>query len=439
MSSIQSITLYSRSFYNRVKKSSLFKDAGIYTFYNIIDRSVPFLLLPVITRILEPEQYGIYGAFQALIIIVLPLISLNTDSSILRNYFSLDQEKFRSYFSNGILIYICCSILTIVFFYLFREFLGGLVNFPNNWLIFAVLICAFQYLIDLELNLLQITKNPKKYGIFKISNTLCKNILMLTMILYFSFKWEGLVIGHFATAFLFGVISIYLFFRKKLFVNNINKKYLADNIKFGAPLTLHRIGGWMQEQATRIILNMLLGASFTGNLIAGASFGLIIALLQDSFNKAFVPYLFEKLQNISENSKRKLVKLTYIYNSALLLMAIFVGIIAYFYSGFVLGANYKNAGLYTIWIAVGYAFDGMYKMHVNYIFYEKKTQYIFYITIISGIITVLLSFIFIKSYGAIGAGYAITIGFFCSYILAWIIAQRVYPMPWFPTFKSLKI
>lgn len=439
MSSIQSLTLYSKTFYNRVKKSSLFKDAGIYTVYNMIDRSVPFLLLPVITRILEPEQYGIYGAFQALIVIVLPLISLNTDSSILRNYFSLDEKKFRIYFSNGVFIYILCSIATIMIFYIFRDFLGGLVNFPKEWLIFAVLICAFQYLIDLELNLLQVTKQPKKYGIFKISNTLCKNILMLTMILYFSFKWEGLVIGHIATAFIFGVIAIYIFLRKKLFSRQINKEYLKDNVKFGAPLTLHRIGGWMQEQATRIILNMILGASFTGNLIAGASFGLIIALLQDSFNKAFVPYLFEKLQNVTAEDKRKLVKLTYYYNISLLLLAIIVGVLAYLYSGFVLGDKYKTAGLYTIWIAMGYAFDGMYKMHVNYIFFEKKTQYIFYITIISGAITVALSFLFIKAYGAIGAGYAITIGFFCSYILAWIIAQKVYPMPWFSNFKSLKV
>ena len=431
MTSIQSLSLYSRSFYQRVRKSSLFKDAGIYTIFNIIDRSVPFLLLPVITRILEPEQYGIYGAFQSLIIIVLPIISLNTDSSILRNYFSLDQSKFKSYFSNGVFVYLICTLVTIIIFYFFRDALGGLVNFPKEWIVFAVLICAFQYLIDLELNLLQITKQPKKYGMFKISNTICKNVLMLTMILYFSFKWEGMVIGHFATAFIFGIIALYIFLKKKLLTKNINKEYLKDNIKFGAPLTLHRIGGWMQEQATRIILNMILGASFTGNLIAGASFGLIVALIQDSFNKAFVPYLFEKLQNISEEDKKKLVMRTYIYNVSLLILAIAVGVVAYLYAGFVLGDKYKTAGMYTIWIAVGYAFDGMYKMHVNYIFYEKKTQYIFYITIISGAITVLLSFVFIKTYGAIGAGYAITIGFFCSYILAWIIAQRIYPMPWF--------
>ncbi len=438
MSSIQSLSLYSKTFYNRVKKSSLFKDAGIYTIYNMIDRSVPFLLLPVITRLLEPEQYGIYGAFQALIIIVLPLISLNTDSSILRNYFSLDASKFRSYFTSGVMIYIMCTISTIIIFYIFRGFFGGLVNFPKEWLIFAVLICAFQYLIDLELNLLQISKQPKKYGLFKISNTVCKNVLMLTMILYFSFKWEGLVIGHIATAFIFGMIAIYIFVKKKLFSGKVSKEYLKDNVKFGAPLTLHRIGGWMQEQATRIILNMILGASFTGNLVAGASFGLIIALIQDSFNKAFVPYLFEKLNNISEEDKKKLVKLTYIYNISLLLLAIFVGVIAYLYSGFVLGDKYKTAGLYTIWIAVGYAFDGMYKMHVNYIFFEKKTQYIFYITLISGGITVMLSFFFIKTYGAIGAGYAITIGFFFSYIFAWIIAQKVYPMPWFNFSRSIR-
>ena len=41
--------------------------AGIYTLANIANNAIPFLLLPVLTRVLTPEEFGIVAIFTTLV------------------------------------------------------------------------------------------------------------------------------------------------------------------------------------------------------------------------------------------------------------------------------------------------------------------------------------------------------------------------------------
>lgn len=92
--------------------------------------------------------------------------------------------------------------------------------------------------------------------------------------------------------------------------------------------------------------------------------------------------------------------------------------------------NFKGAGIYVLWIALGYAFNGMYKMVVNYIFYVKKTYILAWITFITATINVILSYYLIKLNGALGSAQGTMLAFFFSYIFTWILSSRVYKMPW---------
>ena len=95
-----------------------------------------------------------------------------------------------------------------------------------------------------------------------------------------------------------------------------------------------------------------------------------------------------------------------------------------------LNERYLDSKEVIPWIAFGYAFQGMYFMVVNYIFYEKKTYMLSFTTFISGVIHVILSYTFIQIYGAMGVAYATTLSFFIMFVLVWILSARVYAMPW---------
>ena len=56
------------------------------------------LLLPIVTRQLTVDEFGIFVLFQAIASIILPISTLSIDSSILLNYYKIQKDKFNKYF-----------------------------------------------------------------------------------------------------------------------------------------------------------------------------------------------------------------------------------------------------------------------------------------------------------------------------------------------------
>ena len=188
----------------------------------------------------------------------------------------------------------------------------------------------------------------------------------------------------------------------------------------------------------RVLINKMIGIEATGIYTVGYQIGMVIHLLAISFNLAWSPFLFEKLKQSESNPsiKLKLVKLTYIYNVTILSLGLILGLIAPWFLKFFVGESFASASQYIIWVSVGYAFNGMYFMVANYIFYAKKTHVLALITFVSAIFNIFATYILIKYNGAIGAAQATCFTFFIFFILTWILSNRVYRMPWL--FKEIK-
>ena len=92
--------------------------------------------------------------------------------------------------------------------------------------------------------------------------------------------------------------------------------------------------------------------------------------------------------------------------------------------------SYQDSIKYIFWISLAYAFNGMYYMVVNYIFYVKKTSLLSITTIIMSIFHVILSFILIQYFDAMGAAYATFISFLLTFLIVWRLSAKVYEMPW---------
>ena len=92
---------------------------------------------------------------------------------------------------------------------------------------------------------------------------------------------------------------------------------------------------------------------------------------------------------------------------------------------------------YIPWLLLGYVFQGGYFMMTNYILYSEKTIYNGIVTIISGLISLLLNFVLIRQYGAVGAAMAFSATYLIYFMITWTVANYVYKMPWNLLRKSM--
>ena len=80
-------------FYRRLRDSSLISNTGIYAVGNLMRKAVGFLLIPIYTRVLTPEDYGIVGLTLAVGGLLGILLGLGVRPAVARLYFDYRNDR----------------------------------------------------------------------------------------------------------------------------------------------------------------------------------------------------------------------------------------------------------------------------------------------------------------------------------------------------------
>jgi len=421
-----------------VKK--IFKSFTIYTGANFANQAIPFLLLPILTRSLTPYDYGILATFMAMLGIINIIASMGSTDAVIRGYF--DKEKVGFNFSQFIfnttfINFIVFLVLIIIIFFL-KKFISEKLLIPSNWLFSLPVIGFCTAIYTIPFKLFVIKQKPLPYAILEVSSTLIEIILSIFFVVILGLNWQGRVLGVIINRILFFIIGFYILIKYYLLNFSLNFNYIKNILSYGIPVVIHSLGFTAVSAIDRFFLNRLVGLSTTGVYSVGYSISSIIGFIVGAFNLAWSPILYEKLGQVTESLKKKLVKFTYLYFILIFIIASLLILIVPCFLKFFVGEKFHGASQFISWIALGFAIHGMYTMVVGYIFYEKKTYLLSIIAIITILLNIIFNYTLIKLNGAIGAAQATFLTFLSRFLLVWYFSNKIYPMPWFSFAKTSK-
>lgn len=413
----------------RLYSSSLVRSSSIYTASSMLNLVVPFLMMPVLTRYLTPKDYGIVSMFSVLLGIAGPFVGLNLHGAIGVKYVD-KQIDLPRYIGNCFYLFLMSAVGVAFVLWLFSGPISKLTVFPREWLWAVVVVSAGQFISSVLMTLWQMEKKSFIYGLFQNLQSVMNIGLSVLLVVGFQKNWQGRIEAQVITMVFFAGVAVYLMQKNGWLKFEYNKAYINSALKFGVPLLPHTMGGMIMTQIDRVFIANMVGIADTGIYSVGYQIGMIIGLLENSFNQAWVPWLFEKLATGNAAVKIKIVKFTYLYCIVILLLAIGLSLCAPYFLSFFVGKEFAGSSKYVVWIALGYAFNGMYKMVSNYIFYAEKTHILAWITFITALGQIGLNYVLISANGAVGAAQATTITLFVGMSLTWVLSQYVYKMPW---------
>jgi O-antigen/teichoic acid export membrane protein len=421
------------------KKHGLLRSAAIYTVANVINVSIPFMLLPILTRVLSPSDYGTVAMFGVAVSVLGIFTGLSVQGVIGIRYFERDKVDMPRFIASCLAILVASTAAVLFVATVFHQWLEEFTKLPREWLIIGVLVSAAQIVIQIRLILWQSARQPWKYAALQIGQSALNAGLSLWLVLGFGMAWQGRLIGNSVAVLTFSLLAFWGLWNAGWIKFPASRAYVRDSLKFGVPLVPHLIGMMSISMADRFTITYFLGVSQTGIYMVGLQVGMVLELLASSFNAAFAPWLYGKLKNIDTQSKITIVRYTYLYFLIIIVIAITIAFMAPFLLSFMVGEKFRQAANIVIYVAIGSAFKGMYYMVTNYVFYKSKTNYLALNTFSCGMLSVLLSYFLVKNYGIAGAA----IGFMTSQVLVfigtWFIAQRVYPMPWISAVISPRV
>lgn len=408
----------------------LIRFTGIYIIAGAISSAIPFFLLPILTRYLSPTEYGIVAMFQLMVSIFGIFIGINLHGAIGRQYFEKDIIDFPQYITNCLFIIVFSFFTVGLLIWILSGTISRFTGYPENWLWAVSLIAVAQCIHLFVLTLWQVQANPIAYGTFQILITICNFGLSLLLIVGFGMNWKGRIVAQAVVFSIFALYGLYMLTQGRWIKLDYNFRYIRHALNFGVPLIPHMIGAWAIAMTDRLLLTNMIGIAETGVYVVGVQIGMIIGLIQSSFNNAWVPWFFEQLKKNDLIIKQRIVRITYFYFIIMLALALILAYFAPIFLNIYVGKAFKHASTFILWLCLGYAFDGMYKMVANYIFYIQKTKILAWITFFTATTNLFLSYALIRYNGPVGAAQGTMCAFFLSFILTWILSSRLYQMPW---------
>lgn len=420
----------------KILKSSLFKSSGIYTVTSIISASIPFLLIPMLTRVFTPEDYGIVSMVAIIINIVTPLIGLSANGAIHRKYFDTDKSvDFPNYVGNVFILLVFSFFLFLTIFLTFGRYLSEYTLVPYSWLFVVLYIAVCQFVTTILLTIWQVKLKPISYGVLQICQSILNIGFTFLFIYALHYNWEGRILGQLIAVGCTAIISLIYMFRYKYVKVKYNKEYLRDILQFSIPLIPHTLGALFIGFTDRILITNLISVTETGVYTVAFQIGSVLGLVNTAFNYAYIPWLYQKLNDNNYQVKLKIVKFTYLYFIALILIVVFSVYLLPYVLSFFVGKSFQSANKYILWIILGYAFNGMYLMVCGYIFYVKKTKLLSMVTLSTAILNIPLCYGFLKYFGTVGASISMSIVYFISFTTTWYLSNKVYQMPWLAPFR----
>ena len=414
-----------------ILKNKNLHNFGVYVIGNILNGAIPFLLLPVLTENLSKTDMGIIGNLELLIGICLPISALNSSSALTRYYFELDPAQHRRMMFNHLALLFSITLVLIILLLILDPFIKEKLMLPDHTVWVVALIAMSKQMVESLLNMFRVTENPTGFGVIRILSTAFDFGISILLILMVVKSWEGRFYGQLIAYAIFACISVIILIKRNWLSRGFDRTSIKKMVSFGLPLIPHTIGGMLLAFGDRLIITNELGIAAVGVYFVGYQAGMVMSLIQTSFNQAWSPWFYKKLSAPTVRIKKQIVRLTYGYALVLAVVAFLLYLIMPLLFDWFINPKYHIAQEFVVWILIGYGLNGMYKMMVNYLLFEKKTVYVAVITLTTAAINIGLNFWLIPRNGLTGAAQATTISFFIQMIGTALVAAKLYKMPWF--------
>ncbi|MFW2488468.1 lipopolysaccharide biosynthesis protein [Clostridium chromiireducens] len=402
------------------KMSAPMKASIWFVICSVIQKSIATITVPIFTRILTEEQYGLYTVYQSWYGILIIFATLNLYAGVFNNgmiKFENDRNCFQSSLIG--LSSVLTSVLLMIyllFHNLFNEFMG--LTTPLVLAMFVDFFCS----VGLSF---WTTRNKFEYKyrsliIVTILIAVLTSVLGIAGVLLTEYKAEARILSIVIVQVIFGGTLYILSVRsgKKIYV----KKYWNFALAFNLPLIPHYLSMSVLNQADRIMISKMVGNDKAAIYSVAYSVAMLMTIITQSINNSYVPWTYKALREKRYNDLRK--------NSNMLLalvggMSLFVMIFAPEVIAVFAGGNYMEAIFAIPPVAGSVYFMFLYPLFCNIEFYYEQNKFIMVASSVGAVLNIILNWIAIPLFGYIVAGYTTLICYIIFAVVHYTFMKKI--------------
>ena len=401
-----------------------------YVFGNVLVMIAGFVSFPIMTRLLDTGQYGIFGYYDAWLLLLLALFKLGGQHTILRFFPHKGGEAaLRRYGASIVLAPFAAgcvlAVLALIAYagIVYREppeaatigWFMLLLLVPTMWVSYAASIAFAEERSDISV---RITVGQRWLELFSI----------LGVVYFLERSALGAYVARLGVALVLA-FALWRWVRVRLPMHwrDIDPKETRAGLRYGLPLVANEIASSLLSFADRLMLRSMTG-NFASVGVYTIGYGLALNInnllnyaLYNAYTQVSVRE-FETLGAAAVVRTKRIVLGLLVYVTA----AMITGIVAVGQDILLLmaGSDKTESALVFVLIGVNYLLDGLFGICGAGLLLHKRSASVLALTLGALTVNIVLNLILIPRFGVMGAVYATFIAYFAMWIAKYATCPR---------------
>jgi O-antigen/teichoic acid export membrane protein len=411
-------------------RKGLFGSAIVYTIANILSAGIPFLLLPVLTRVLTPAEYGLVTIFTITVGIFGVLTGCSVHGAVGIRYFQLAPVALAQYVGACHWILAGSTLIVSLLLIAGGEWFSNVTGLTLAWLLAGVVMSGAQFIANIGLSLWQVRAEAIRYAAFQVLQSLANAGLSLFFVLALSMGWQGRAVGQVAATMLFAITAVLLLKRRNLIaMPKTPAKDIRDALHFGVPLIPHALGGLLIATGDRWIIGKTFGTAEVGIYTVAVQVATGLTMVCEAVFRAVHPWLIEHAGKDAD--RRQLVMFIYKLLGIAAVGCAMYYVLAWFAYPYIVSSQFQGGKVLLGVLALATFFRCCYHGTSIFISVANRNSLLARNTLFAGTTGLICTYLLVQHLGILGAAIGLMVGELISFLLSWRSSARVFPMPWF--------
>ena len=418
----------------------------IYGLSTILARIINFLFVPIYTRLLTPESYGVVTEFMAYIAVLQVVLVLGLETGCFRfaNKEGVDPRKV---YSNAFVTVFCISVTFLALMIAFSGPISSALGYDGyaSCVKYMGGILALDNITAILFARLRQENKAFKFAIFKTAKIITETVANLVLFLWFpkhvdSARWllafipetpdfSYVIFAIFISCVVCGLLFIPDYLRLSF---RLEPKLMRQMLAYSLPLMVAALPGVVNDFLDRILFryfdtNADAWRSSLGLYQAAVKLAVIMNLFIQMFRYAAEPFFFRRAR---EKDSRELYASVQEYFTAFCGL-VFLGVILYIdIIALILGPQFREAvGVVPIML-LSYIILGMLFNVSMWYKLSGKTNLAIWITLSGLVVTAIVIILFMPKYSYWAAAFGHLASYIVMFAISSVLGAKYYPIPY---------
>ena len=414
----------------RASLQRLSGESLVYGLGQVSGRAVSLLLVPILTRVLLKQQFGVAELVNGYSASVLLVLVFGMDAALARFFYEQSDRAARVRMASTSFAFrvtaglAAAALLAPLAGALAAHVMGGAVY--TKYLRIGAATLPFTLVVLWCNDLLRVTFQPWKFVALNLTQTALVGGLTLYFVLARGLGVAGVLYGKWAgdaVAALLGIVLCRHHLRP-----HFDRAILGTMLRFGMPLVPLAFAYGIIGSMDRWSLQHFATLEEVGVYALALKFFAVVTLGVSAFQLAFLPFAYARAKDAE--APMLYARVLGLYVAVAATGALLVGLLAPLGIRLLATRDYAAAAAPALWLGFAAAAQGAYYVVGLGVNLSRRNELLVWSALGAALFAALGNLLLVPRLGAEGAAIATFAGYAVSAVLTYAISQRVYPLPY---------